>query len=108
MHHVADLGPFAMLDASAACDLAAGTLTLFVVNRDRDRSHAATIDLAGAEISGAVQVSEVNGPDVAAMNSFEHPDVVGARERRLEPGGGKLEYDFPAHSLSVLRMRLRS
>jgi alpha-N-arabinofuranosidase len=108
VHHVADLGPFAMLDASATCDVAAGTLTLFVVNRDRDRSHATTIGLAGAEISGAVQVSEVNGPDVAAMNSFEHPDVIGARERRLEPGGGKLEYDFPAHSLSVLRMRLRS
>jgi alpha-L-arabinofuranosidase len=42
------------------------------------------------------------------MNSFEHPDVVGVRERRLEAGGSKLEYDFPAHSLSVLRMRLRS
>jgi alpha-N-arabinofuranosidase len=84
-----------------------GALRLFVVNRDRGRNHAATIDLAGAEISGAVQVSEVNGPDVAAMNSFERPDVVGVRERRLEAAGSKLEYDFPAHSLSVLRMRLR-
>jgi hypothetical protein len=37
-----------------------------------------------------------------------HPDVVDARERRLDPDGGTLEYDFPAHSLSVLRMRLRS
>jgi len=105
---VADLGPFAMLDASATCDVAAGTLTLFVVNRAQDRSHAATIDLSGAEISGAVQMSEVNGPTVAAMSSFERPDAVGARERRLEPRGGTLAYDFPAHSLSVLRMRLRS
>ncbi len=108
VHHVADLGPVAMLDASATCDVAAGALTLFDVNRDRDRSHAATIDLAGAKISGAVQVSEVNGSGVAAMNSFELPDVVGVRERRLEAGGNKLEYDFPANSLSVLRMRLRS
>jgi alpha-L-arabinofuranosidase len=96
-----------MLDASATCDAAAGALTLFVVNRDRDSSHTATIDIEGA-VAEAGQAWEVNGPSVDAMNSFEHPDVVGARERRLEPRAGKLEHEFPAHSLSVLRMRLRS
>ena len=108
VHHVADLGPFAMLDATATCDAAGGALTLFVVNRDRDSSHTATLDIAGAGVGELVQAFEVNGPDVGSKNSFEHPDVVGARERRLEPRAGKLEYEFPAHSLSVLRMRLRS
>ena len=107
VHHVADLGPFALLDATATSDLAAGTLTLAVINRDRDRGHAATIDLGGAEVTGGLQVSEVTGPDVGAMNSFERPDVVGVRERQVDLKGGRLEYEFPARSLSVLRMRLR-
>jgi alpha-N-arabinofuranosidase len=107
VHHVADLGPFALLDATATCDTAAGTLTLAVVNRDRDRGHTATIDLGGAEVAEGLQVSEVTGPDVGATNTFEHPNAVGVRERRVELPGGKLEHEFPARSLSILRMRIR-
>ncbi len=106
VHHISDLGPFALLDATATCDAAAGSVTLAVVNRDSEKSHAAAIDLGGAKVSGAIQVSEVSGPDVAAMNSFERPDVVGVRERRVEKNGGGFDYEFPARSLSVLRMRI--
>ena len=52
VHHVSDLGPFSLLDATATCDRSAGTLTLAVVNRDKDQSHKATIDLGGAEVAG--------------------------------------------------------
>ena len=48
VHHVADLGPFPLLDAVATCDEAGRELTIGVVNRDRDQRHAATIDLGGA------------------------------------------------------------
>jgi alpha-N-arabinofuranosidase len=106
VHNVSDLGPFALLDATATCDATGSTLTLAVVNRDRDKSHAATIDFGGAKVSGGVQISEVSGPDLAAMNSFEHPDVVGVRERRLEKGSGAFDYEFPARSLSILRMKV--
>ena len=40
------------------------------------------------------------------MNSFEHPDVVGVRERRLEQGGSSFDYEFPARSLTILRMKV--
>jgi alpha-N-arabinofuranosidase len=106
VHNVSDLGPFGLLDATATCDAAAGRITLAVVNRDRDKSHAATIDLGGVKVSGGIQVAEVSGPDIAAMNSFEHPDVVGVRERRLEQGGARFDHEFPARSLSVLRMKV--
>ncbi len=85
----------------------AGTLTLAVVNRDKDQSHKATIDLGGAGVAGGLQVSEVTGPDVGATNSFERPNVVGVRDRQVEVQGGTLDYEFPARSVSVLRMRLR-
>ncbi len=107
VHHVADLGPFSLLDASATWDPATGQLTLAVVNRDRERSHLATIDLGGATVTGGLLVSDVTGPDVGAVNSFERPDVVCVQERRREVGGATLDYDFPAHSLSVLRMQVR-
>ncbi len=108
VHNVSDLGPFDLLDATATCDAAAGSITLAVVNRDRDKSHAATIDLGGVKVSGGIQVSEVSGPDIAAMNSFEHPDVVGVRERRLEHGGGRLTAYFEGLSFlisAILRSR---
>ena len=75
------------------------------MNRDRDRSHAAPIDLGEAAASGSVEVSEVNGPDVAATNSFEYPRLVDVREHRFTADGRRLEYQFPAHSVTVLRLR---
>jgi alpha-N-arabinofuranosidase len=108
VHHVADLGPFAVLDAVATCDEAGRELTIAVVNRDRDRPHAATIDLGTAKAAGEVLVSEVNGPDVAATNSFEHPDRVAVREHRRPAAGHRLELELPAHSVSVLRLSLAS
>jgi alpha-N-arabinofuranosidase len=108
VHHVADLGPFSLLDAVATCDEAGRALTLGVVNRDRARHHTATIDLGGVTATGELHVSEVNGPDVDATNSFEHPDRIGVREHRRTVAGHRLQYDFPAHSVSVLRLTLAS
>jgi alpha-N-arabinofuranosidase len=106
VHHVADLGPFPLLDAVASCDAGGRQLTLAVVNRDRDRDHAAAIELTDAAAPGGVLVSEVNGPDVGATNSFEHPRRVDVQERRLDLAGRRFEYTFPAHSVTVLRMSL--
>jgi alpha-L-arabinofuranosidase len=43
---------------------------------------------------------------VDATNSFEHPDRIGVREHRRAVTGRRLEYEFPAHSVSVLRLTL--
>ena len=74
-----------------------------VVNRDRARDLAATLDLGGAAIAGPVKVWEVNGPDVSATNSFEAPRAVDVRERQATGRGPTLEHVFPAHSVTVLR-----
>jgi alpha-L-arabinofuranosidase len=107
VHHVADLGPFSLLDATATCDASAGTLTLCVVNRDEYHGHTAAIDLGRVAVTGDLRVSEVTGPDVEATNSFERPDTVSVTERKVDASGARLDYEFPARSLSVLRMRLR-
>jgi len=106
VHHVADLGPFALLDASATCDRSGAGLTLAVVNRDRERHHRATIDLGAAEAKGEVLVAEVNGADVDAVNSFERPRAVDVREAKLAARGRRFDHEFPAHSITVLRVPL--
>ncbi len=104
VHHVADLGPFPLLDAVATCDAAGRQLTLAVVNRDRDRSHGTAIELVDVAAGGTVLAAEVNGPDVDATNSFEHPRRVDAIERKLDVSGHRFQYEFPAHSVTVLRI----
>jgi alpha-N-arabinofuranosidase len=103
VHHVADLGPFTLLDAAATCDVDGRRLMLAVVNRHRDRDLVATIDRGDGAPAGEVAVAEVNGPDVGAVNSFEHPRAVDVQERRLTAPGPRFEHRFPAHSVSVLR-----
>jgi len=108
VHRVAELGPFPLLDATATCDDSGRALTLAVVNRDKDRGHEATIDLTQGKAGGDVQLWEVTGPDVTATNSFEDPDAVGVRERRLQATDDMLVYEFPPRSLSILRMQLHA
>ena len=107
VHHVSDLGPFPLIDAVASCDEAGREVTVALVNRDRDRDQAAQIEVAGAHVTGDVIGWEVNGPDAGAMNSFEHPDRVGVRDRRTTATAGGLDYLCPAHSITLLKLRTR-
>jgi alpha-N-arabinofuranosidase len=102
-HHIADLGPFKLLDAVATCDTTGRQVTLAVVNRDKDRGHKATIQFAGGGAPSSVTVAEVNGAGPEAMNSFDHPDAVGVREHRMNLTGSHPDYLFPAHSITLLR-----
>ncbi|GAC1461984.1 MAG: alpha-N-arabinofuranosidase [Ktedonobacteraceae bacterium] len=110
-HRVADLGPFKFLDAAAAYDDAEHMLTLAVVNRDLEHSHTSTIHLMDMPLPNSIALYEVNGTHANVMNSFEHPSEVRIQESTLEPvaqnlAGQHLQYTFPAHSLTLMRMRL--
>jgi alpha-N-arabinofuranosidase len=107
VHHVADLGPFTLVDAVATTDEAGRELAVALVNRDRDRDLPVAIALTGGALTGPLPAWEVNGPDVSATNSFESPRVVDVRERKLEPRAGDLTLTLPAHSVTVLRGDLR-
>ena len=104
IHHVSDLGPFQLLDAAATCDEAGRRLTLAIVNRERDRDLAATVDLGSATAGSTADVWEVNGPHVAATNSFEAPHAVDVRASRLDLRGSRFDYTFPAHSITLLHL----
>src|SRR5262249_15971395 len=107
VHHIADLGPFTLVDASATCDEAGRALSVPLVNRDHGRALPITVDLSGATFAAAASAWEVNGPDVGATNSFETPRAVGVRERKLEARGATLSLTAPAHSVTMLRVDVR-
>ena len=68
----------------------------------------ATVDLGGAVATGGLSVTEVNGPDVGATNSFAEPRRVDARERRVERGGGGSTTSSPPIPITVMRFAVTS
>jgi alpha-L-arabinofuranosidase len=102
---VADLGPFALLDVAATCDREGHNLTVTVVNRAPDRAIPATIQLTDAVAERGIAVRTVSGAGPDAANSFAHPDTVGVSDQHLELGGATFDYAYPAHSVTVLRLR---
>ncbi len=105
-YRVADMGPFKLLDVAATCDTAGHTLTIAVVNRDRERAHTASIQLADAATISDIVAYEVNGAHPDISNSFEQPNAVAIQERRLTEEGQSVSYTFPAHSLTLLRLHV--
>ncbi len=81
---VSDMNPFQLLDASATRDEDGTTVTVTVVNRDRENAVDARLDLVAAQVTGLAQVSTVVGPpEPYATNDFDHPRD---RARRRGPG----------------------
>jgi len=96
-------GDVPYLDTSAALDN--GTLILNVTNRHPSRAISADINLADKQFSGAVTVMEVNGPDIKAENDFNTTRVKTV-QKSVTAQGKSLSYSFPAHSFTMLQVKL--
>jgi alpha-N-arabinofuranosidase len=96
-------GDVPYLDTSAAYDN--GTLVLNVVNRHQSQAIDAEFETEDKQFSGAVEVSEVNGPDIKAENDFDSVKV-NSVQRTATAQGRKLAYRFPAHSYTMLKVKL--
>ncbi len=105
-HRVADLGPFKLLDVTVTCNASGNELALAVVNRDRERAHATTIQLTDSATMTDIVAYEVNGAHPDVVNSFERPHEVAVKEQRLGVRGQRFDYSFPPHSFTVLRLHL--
>ena len=91
------------LDASAGYDN--GSLVVNVVNRHKDQAIETEFELEDRQFSGAVEATEVNGPDIKAANTFEGAPVKPLQ--RSAAGQGKtLQYSFPPHSFTMIRAKL--
>jgi alpha-L-arabinofuranosidase len=91
------------LDVAATLNETEKLLTLHVVNRSETKSLETHISLGGtATICGPVQSHVVNGPNIKAENSFDHPDNVGVTKKDSQIEGRDFTYTFEPHSVTVL------
>jgi alpha-N-arabinofuranosidase len=96
-------GPVPYIDSSAAFDN--GSLVLNIVNRHRDQPVDVEFEAQDKQFTGAVEVVEVNGPDIKAENDFGTTKVQPAK-KSASAQGKTLRYSFPPHSYTMIKARL--
>ena len=90
------------LDVAATLDVEKKSLSVYVVNRSEKDALETTISLDSGQFAGSVQAYVINGPDIKAENSFDHPDTVGVIKTDLKIERKSLTYTFEPHSVTVL------
>jgi alpha-L-arabinofuranosidase len=91
------------LTATAAVG-ADGNLRIVVVNRHPDQSVTAKVVPAGFRHTGQAAVSTIAGDDFTSYNGVDNPDDVQLERSGVTVGADDFEYDFAAHSVTVLEL----
>ena len=94
------------LDVSAAYNEEKKELVLNVVNRHKDRDLEAEVISQDGQFSGKAVVEEVNSPDIKAENSLTEQKVK-ITTKEMPVSGSRFRYPFPAHSFTMLRIKIQ-
>ena len=76
-----------------------------VVNRHKDQAIETEFEAQDKQFGGAIEVSEVNGPDIKAENDFGSTKVK-TEVRSISAQGRNLRYSFPPHSFTMLKTKI--
>jgi alpha-L-arabinofuranosidase len=97
--------PEATLFANAGRDDAANELVLKVINTSTE-PYNATLNLSGLNrVASEAQVTVLTSARGSDNNSLENPVAVVPSTTRAKIAGAKFDYEFPAQSLTVLRLK---
>jgi alpha-L-arabinofuranosidase len=100
-----DSPPGAKLFASATRDNASGEIILKIVNGDKT-SVSVQLTLAGlGKISPDAKLTVLAG-EPGDENSFAEPQKISPKETVLKVSGPELQHEFPANSLTILRLNM--
>src|SRR4029450_4926142 len=101
--------PLRYLDVSTTYNAAAKTLYVNVLNRSKDKDLTTRIQNQQGAVQGEGGVWELNPPDLKATHTFGDDKRVRPVTRNVtatvENNG--FNYTLPAHSLTILRLRLK-
>jgi alpha-L-arabinofuranosidase len=90
---------------TASVEDATGDILIKAVNI-QEQSVAVQVVLEGiTDEARSVEVHEMSGYDLDQENSFEEPEAVVPKHRMMPITGSCFEYEFPARSLTVLRVK---
>jgi alpha-N-arabinofuranosidase len=105
----AGLGSVPLLEAVATRDEAAGTLTLFAVNRSQDATLPVDVDFRGFPELRVVEHLVLEHADPNANNTIDQPETVVPHERGdASVDGSQLSARLPAISWNVIRLAGRT
>ena len=96
--------PESPLFATASRELKSGDIIAKVVNVSGE-PQAWTVKLDGAKRVSKTATAIVIAGDPAAMNSLAEPEKVAPKTLAVSGVSGKFVYTFPAHSVTVLRVK---
>jgi alpha-L-arabinofuranosidase len=97
-----DLGRIDPLYQVVSRDSRTGDTIVKVVNA-RDTALRTDVVVSGPRLGGNATVSSLTGSP-GAVNSLAEPDVIAPVTSRADGLGNRFRYDFPAHSVTVLRL----
>lgn len=95
-------GSLRTLDVAATLDTQGKRLSVYVVNRAREREIEAEVRLQEGRLAGPVEIHVVNGPDIKSINTFDAPDEIASRRDRATAQGRSFFHVFEPHSLTAL------
>ena len=95
------------LDVSATYNPKTQMFFVNVLNRSKDQDIATSIENQTGSISGKVEVWELNHPDLKATHTFGDDRKVRPTTKQVEVAvkDDGLIYTFPAHSLTILKIK---
>jgi alpha-L-arabinofuranosidase len=91
------------IDVSSTVDEGRNQLALAVVNRHESSPIKADISLLNWAASSTASAFEINGASPTTENSFAKPDAVHTERKTIAKASSRLEYEFPAHSVTVIK-----
>ncbi len=93
------------LDCSATKIGNGDTLSLAVINRNKDKDITTDLIINDFMFDSKAKLIILNADSVTAANDFEHPETVILEEKTYEiENSNKFVYNFPAHSVTVIQL----
>jgi alpha-N-arabinofuranosidase len=108
-YKVGNRAPLKYLDVSTTWNAADKTLFVNVLNRSKDKDLTTRIENQEGQLTNAVNVWELNHPDLKVTHTFGDDKKVRPVTRNITPtiSNNGFDYTFPAHSLTILRLKLK-
>ncbi len=100
----------AYLDVSSTWNPRTGDVFVNVLNRSKDKDIAARIENQQGEVDSTIRVWEMNNADLKATHTFGDDQRVrpATRSVPVTVERGAFSYTFPAHSLTILTLRVKN
>ncbi|GIP16183.1 hypothetical protein J40TS1_18250 [Paenibacillus montaniterrae] len=93
------------LYSSASLDEKTGDIILKVVNSSSNKQYSKVNVNGAAFITSDATVFEMSSPSLTDENSFDDPNNIEPVQKQVSNLGESFHYEFPAHSVTILRLR---